>query len=211
MYAFQFGTSLVVPWIPFASVLVSYTKNEPYNYTHDRTFVPWLNSEFEGRTLPTETAYVNNGESLGYYIPPNSDEILFRLQTMPTMHSMAHFQYQMIRRGATHGSSAVDGSHLLSELSPHDRKKDPVLRKFFLRDGAYQWQHIFRIGGEYSLSRVNIPIRVFGEAGVVYSYYTNIEGEANSGTASAYRKINTSVYPAATGFIASIGFRLYMW
>ena len=212
MYAYQVGAKAPLPWFgSFTNALFSYTKNEPYNYTHRRMFVPWHNSiTSSGDIMPLETNYVNNGVSLGYYIPPNSYEFLFRLETMITSNSSQHFQYQLIRHGATHGPSAVDGSHLFSELDPNGRMENPVLRKFFLKDGAYQWQNIFRLGGEYLIPRLTLPIRVFGEFGVVYSYYTDIDGPANSGSASSYKVIDTIEYPTTTGFIGSIGFRLFL-
>ncbi|MDR0289301.1 MAG: hypothetical protein LBI06_00005 [Treponema sp.] len=210
MYIYQFGTKLSVPRLPFSSIILSYTKNEPYNYTHTRIFVPWANNEFKGQAMPMETAYLNNGESIGYYLQPNSDEILFRFESMPGVNARAHFQYQMVRHGATHGESAVDGSHFLSELDPNGRDSNAILRKYFLHDGAYNWLHIFKIGGEYSLARLNLPICLFGEAGVVYSYYTNTEESANSGAAYSYKIIDTAVYPKSTGVIVNVGFRLFL-
>ena len=216
-FAYQVGARVPVPWFgSFTSVVLSYTKNEPYNYTHRRIFAPWHNSDFNGKDLPLETAYVNNGVSLGYYIPPNSDEFLFRIETMPTISSRLHVQYQIIRHGAAHGSRAVDGSHLLSELNPSGRTDNPVLRKFFLKDGAYQWMHIAKIGGEFALPQdlfgnVFIPTRIFFETGFVLSYYTDIDSSINpnSGSPNSYSRINTSEYPLSTGFIVTFGIRFF--
>lgn len=210
MYAFQAGIKAVFPWLAFASVGVSYTKIEPYCYTHTRIFVPWYNNEYEGKPMPMETAYINNGEGLGYYLPPNSDELLFRFESMPAVHTAVHFQYQMVRHGAAYGSKAVDGSSFLSELDPSGRSEKEVLRKFFLQDGAYQWQHIFRIGAEHTLAKISLPIRIFGEFGVVYTYYTDIEGPANAGSPLPYSIIDTQEYPTSVGVILSIGFRLFL-
>ena len=69
LYAFQIGTSFNIPWLPFASIKISYTKNEPYNYTHPLVKTPY-NSEL------MEQNFVNFGRALGHYIPPNSDELL---------------------------------------------------------------------------------------------------------------------------------------
>jgi hypothetical protein len=156
-----------------------------------------------------ETAYANNGKSIGSYLPPNSDEILFRFETMPTVQSTARLQYQMIRHGADYGSGAVDGSSLWSELDPVGRSTKDVLRKHFLEDGAYQWTHIIKIGGEYSFTQYKLPFSLFAEAGVVFSYFTNIEGTPNSGSPSPYSIIETAEYPHSTGIIATIGFRLF--
>jgi hypothetical protein len=196
MFAFQLGVSAVIPWIPFSSIKFSYTKIEPYNYTHTREFVPWYG------TIAMETNYVNNGVSLGYYLPPNSDEILVRLESVPHNRSLVYLQYQLIRHGADYGSRAVDGSSFWSELDPDNRSSNPILEKHFLKDGAYQWMHIIRLGGELSISR---PIKLFGEAGFVYSYFTDISGKVNSD----YSTINTYEYPQSTAFIATLGVRIF--
>jgi hypothetical protein len=204
MFAFQFGTSVAIPWLSFTSVKLSYTKNEPYNYTHTREFVPWYGDIY------MKANYINNGASLGHYLPPNADEILFRFETMPAVRSRIHLQYQMIRHGADYGSSAVDGSSIWSELDPDGRSTDPLLKKFFLHDGAYQWMHIAKLGGEYTFSIAGVPVTLFAEAGVVFSYFTNIEGPANiTGTSHDYSIINTPEYPHSTAIIATLGFRLF--
>jgi hypothetical protein len=203
MYAFQTGAQVYIPWLSFSSLSLRYTKIEPYCYTHTRELMPWY-----GEAL-METAYTNNGESLGYYLPPNSDELLLRFKTMPLPHTQAHFQYQMIRHGADYGSSAVDGSSFLSELDPEGRSDKVVLRKYFLRDGAYEWLHILKIGAEHSFAWSKIPLQIFGEVGVVFSYFTNIDGDANSGSPSSYSIIDTAEYPQSNYVVATIGFRLF--
>jgi hypothetical protein len=205
MYAFQIGGSAYIPWLPFTSASLRYTKIEPYTYTHTREVVPWYDN-----SLLMETSYTNNGRSLGYYLPPNSDELLFRLESIPTVNTTAHLQYQMIRHGADFGDSAVDGSSLLSELDPSGRSTKPELRKYFLRDGAYQWFHIVKLGAAHTFYINNfIPFQLFGEAGVVFSYFTNIDGKANSGEAFDYTVIDTVEYPKTTTFIATIGIRIF--
>ncbi|MDR2499943.1 MAG: hypothetical protein LBD37_02525 [Treponema sp.] len=207
MYAFQAGVSINFPWLPFASVNFLYTKVEPYCYTHTRIFVPWYESEFEGDKVPMETSYTNNGESLGYYLPPNADEFLLRFASRVGGQFDVSAQYQMIRHGADYGSAAVDGSSFLSELDPDGRSDKDVLRKYFLQDGAYQWQQIFKIGAGYTFDKY--PIRLFGEFGVVYTFYTNIEGKPNAGSPSAYTIVNTAEYPKSTAVLATLGVRFY--
>jgi hypothetical protein len=204
MYALQAGIAAPLPVLPFAQVKLSYTKIEPYCYTHTRDIMPWT-----GET-PMERAYVNHGTSLGYYLPPNADELLLRFDATPAAKTQVHAQYQMIRHGADHGDQAVDGSSFLSELDPTGRSENPVLRKFFLHDGAYQWTHILKIGAARTFAPKNsIPVRLSVEAGVVFSYYTGIDGPANSGSPSPYKTINTPEYPPSTAFIATIGIRIF--
>jgi hypothetical protein len=198
MYAYQAGVSFYLPWLPFASITVSYTKLEPYNYTHNRIETPWyVNNKME-------TNYVSFGKSLGYYLPPNSDEILLRIQTIPVPRSMIRLQYQMIRHGADYGDRAVDGSSLWSELKDVDRGS---MLKYFLHDGAYQWMHIFKLGGEYSLTGKKLPVKLIGEIGGVYSYFTDSDSEL--GTSGNISIINTPQYPHSLRFIAFVGVQIF--
>jgi len=199
MYAYQAGGSFYFPWLPFASVTLSYTKVEPYNYTHSRGNAPWYTSE-----ILMETNYVNFGKSLGYYLPPNSDEILFSIQTIPDQHSLIRLQYQLIRHGADYGDRAVDGSSYWSELKKIDRSS---MMKYFLQDGAYQWMNVFKIRGEYSFTGKKVPVRLIGEIGGVYSYFTDTDGEL--GTSGDYSIINTPEYPHSLSFIVFIGVRIF--
>ena len=202
MIAWQSGMNFSLPILSFTSLKVSYTKINPYTYTHMRINVPWYGD------LRMETSYTNNGVGLGYYLPPNSDEILVQFKTMPVKSLTTSLQYQMIRHGADFGSSAVDGSNLLSELDPDDRNTNPVLKRYFLRDGAYQWSHIIRVGAEWNLPR--LPVSLFGEVGTVISYFTNIEEQANvTGKPHDYSIIDTAQYPKSTGFVVKIGVRVF--
>jgi hypothetical protein len=198
MFAYQAGGSFYFPWLPFASITLSYTKIEPYNYTHSRTETPWYGSD------KMETNYVNFGKPLGYYLPPNSDEILFRIQTIPVPRSTIRLQYQMIRHGADYGDRAVDGSSFWSELRGKDRSS---MMKYFLRDGAYQWMHIFKLGGEYSFAGKKIPIKLTGEIGGVYSYFTDTDSQL--GTSGNFSVIDTPEYPHSLSFIAFLGVQIF--
>jgi len=201
MLAIQGGINIPLPFLSFTSLKLSYTRINPYCYTHNRNFNPWYGDN------RMATNYVNNGVSLGYYLPPNSDEILVRFETMPVKNLTTSLQYQLIRHGADFGSSAVDGSNLQSELNPEGRSTYDVLKRFFLHDGAYQWFNIIKVGIEWKLP--NIPITLLCEAGAVISYFTNINGPANSGVSMDYKRINTSEYPESNAMILKIGVKVY--
>ena len=120
--------------------------------------------------------YSNNGYSLGYYLQPNSDEFMLSFDCKPNADSTAAFQYQLIRHGADYGDKSVPGSNLYSEL-PRRGRGD--LRKNFLFDGAYEWSHIWTLSGSYKIN-TKLPIKVWANAGVIYDYFTSIEGESVS-------------------------------
>ena len=207
MFAFQAGLQGIIPRLPFASITAAYTKIEPYNYTHTRLYTPW-----NGGAEPMESSYTNSGFSLGYYLPPNSDELKLRFDIRPWFKTAGHFQYQLIRHGADYGSHQVDGSSLISELDPSRRSDKASLNKSFLKDGAYQWMHIIKAGAEHTLR--SLPLTVFGEAGVVYSYFTDISDAEYSkyspapsgGTA---RPPAEGEYSTSTAFILTVGFRVF--
>lgn len=210
MYALQFGASasLPIPHLAFSNFTFQYTKIEPYVYTHQLVTTPWYDDTW------MEEPYMNNGVSLGYYLPPNSDELKLRFESS-VIHGGTfrfHAQYQMIRHGAEHGSRAVDGSGLNSQLDTtgrNDKEGKPELWKYFLHDGAYQWQHIFKVGGSFDMQGLAIPLKLFCDLGVVYSYYTDIDGKPNSGKRYDIHRINTTEYPTQTQFITTVGFKLY--
>jgi hypothetical protein len=203
MLAVQGGATFFLPFLAFSSLKISYTKIEPYCYTHNRHYVPWYPRE----NGPMELAYINNGVGIGYYLPPNSDELQIKLSTMPVKNLTCDFQYQMIRHGTDWGSGAVDGSSLLSELDPDGRNENPVLKKFFLHDGAYEWMHIVKVGAKLKLNKM--PVEFYGNTGVVLSYFTNIDGPANAGKSESYSIIDTDEYPKDTAFIFTIGVRIF--
>jgi hypothetical protein len=70
--------------------------------------------------------------------------------------------------------------------------------------------HIIKVGAEHSFPLKNAtPFQIFGEAGVVISYFTNIDGPANSGSSSAYSVVDTEEYPKSTGFVLTVGVRIF--
>ena len=198
MYAYQAGGSFYLPLLPFASVTLCYTKIEPYNYTHNRMKTPWYADNL------METNYVNFGKSLGHYLPPNSDEILISIQTIPVPQSIICLQYQMIRHGADYGDRAPDGSSYWSELKEEDRG---LMKKYFLRDGAYQWMHVFKLRGEYSFTGKKLPLKLISEIGGVYSYFTDTDSPL--GTSGDFNVINTPQYPHSLSFIAFLGVKIF--
>ena len=196
MIAYQGGLNFPLPLWAFTNLRLSYTKINPFAYTHTRNTNPWNNGIMH-------TGWQHNGAALGHYLPPNSDEFMAQLRTMPARGLTTTFQYQLIRRGANFGSGAVMGSDLFSELDPASRSENPRLRRYFLRDGTYQWMHIARLNAEWSLP--GLPIAIFGEAGAVFSRFTGIDGPSNSGEPRPFSRIDTPEYPTTTTVLFKLG------
>ena len=209
MFAYQTGLQFIIPTLPFASLTASYTKIEPYNYTHEREFLPW----YERSNGPMEQAYVNSGVSLGHYLPPNSDEVKLRFDIRPILRTSAHWQYQLIRHGVNFGSYQVAGSSLVSELDPEGRSDKDSLRKDFLKDGTYQWMHIIKVGAEYRFGA--LPLTIFGQAGIAYSYFTHVRDDVynqynpNQRAQALDGREVLGEYRTSTAYILTLGFRVF--
>lgn len=215
MFAGQLGTKIVLPFLSFANISMRYTKVEPYCYTHQAIkYTPWYNNYIMEN-------YTNNGESIGYYLPPNADEFYFNFSFKPSKNILSNIQYQFIRHGADYGSQQVPGSSLYSELSPFNRDE---LKKYFLRDGAYNWMHIVSVSSSIESKNSALPFMLYGTAGFMFSYYTAIDNDiynkrheyGNNGNSGAnrytkYNFINTDEYPMQVGGTLSFGIKFLFW
>ena len=188
-FAYQAGIRAIIHWLPLAAFTLRYAKIEPYCYT--------------GNAGATGSAFINGGESLGHYLPPNSDELLLRLESMLFPSIKAHIQFQMIRHGADYGYGAVGGSSL------YDILDDDGSVKYFLMDGVYQWDNIFKLGGSFSLKAAGLPISVYVETGFATTNFT-INGKAGIGKEADYEQLpEDPVYRGRSSFVFSVGFRLF--
>ena len=209
MFATQIGLKYLVPKLSFATLGVSYSKVEPYCYTHHAVKTPWYDH-------PLSENYTNNGESLGYYLPPNTDELLVQFNWMPLENLIVDSMFQFTRHGADYGSQQVPGSSLYSEMRVGGRDN---LKKYFLHDGAYNWIYSFSVGANYDLSKYKVPVQLFGNFGLTYSYWTgidetlalnNYQGETAGNCVginydTPYHKINTQEYPETFGGVLTLG------
>lgn len=210
MFATQAGIKAVLPNIPYGSLALRYTKIEPYCYTHHSVnYLPYYDDY-------VCMNYTNNGINLGSYLPPNSDEILLRFDSMPLPNLTTSFSFQMIRHGADYGPQQVRGSSIYSELDNSNRDE---FTKNFLHDGAYNWIHILSLNASYSNRQYKVPFKFNITLGGIVSYYTAISdseyrgpdkwyaGESeNYGNCSGdYSIIDTDEYPFTYGAVLSIG------
>lgn len=200
MFAYQAGTRINVPFLPFTSVSFRYTKIEPYCYTHQSTpRQPWYDYYIS-------ESYTNNGKSLGYYLEPNSDEIFVRVESKPLPTATFGLQYQLIRHGADYGSGAVPGSSIWSELPVPSELRNSFY-KYFLHDGTYEWTHTIALDASYIIKQSKIPLQIYGGIGYVYDFFTQSEKGANQ--KSPYHKINTVEYPIKKGCVMYFGLKLF--
>ena len=165
-YAWQTGFKAPLPWLPFTLFTFQYTKIEPYCYTHFPQDVPHY-------TEPININYAHDGENIGYHLPPNSDEFLFKVFSYPLPRFAATVQYQLIR----HGTGNLEDGQIEGDidiwLDYGNLAAYPD--KDFLHDGIYEWINILKLNVSYTLAFYDITL--WGE----YSYvnvknYGNIKG-----------------------------------
>ena len=193
MFAFQGGIKADIPFIPFTTASFRYTKVEPYCYTHHAiNYTPWYNHYIS-------ESYTNNGECLGYYLQPNSDELNFQVISYPMPDWKFEFQYQLIRHGVDWGSKAGIGNNLYSELQVANRGD---LYKYFLHDGLYEWSHIVSINASYDFNNLDLPIKLTAGLGYIYDYFTDIDGQP--GRKTKYHSFSSDEYPVKNGVVGNI-------
>jgi len=191
-YAYQAGIKTAVRWLPLGAFTLRYTKVEPYCYTDSY-------DGYGGKRLPSMSAFVTSGESLGYYMPPNSDELLIRLESIFLPDLKAYLQFQMLRHGVDYGDGAVGGSSL------KDRLDDPRSQKHFLEDGMYRWNNVIKLGGSFKFMIGPVPVSVYAETGYISTSFT-INGSAGTGNQADYDSVSGA---GSDGFIFSVGFSLF--
>jgi hypothetical protein len=54
-----------------------------------------------------------------------------------------------------------------------------------------------------------LPVKIYGEAGIVFSYFTNIDGPANQGGPSPYHIVDEEPYTKSTAVILTLGIKLF--
>ncbi len=204
MFAYQAGFKYLIPNLPFGKISLRYTKIEPYCYTHHSiNYTPWFNHYISQN-------YTNDGYGIGYYLDPNSDELRVDFEVKPADTLTLSSTYQLIRHGSDYGSQAVPGSSYYSEMSPYDRSE---LRKYFLHDGAYNWINILSVGCKFTPKNFRYKFELYGNLGLVYSYYTVIASEAYTSDGKAencnyetpYSVANNDEYPNLFGTVLNLG------
>ena len=197
-FAYQAGIKSVFPWLPFGSVSFRYTKIEPFCYTHNAIKAPWS-------SYYVASSYTTKGESLGYYLQPNSDEFLLSFKANPLQSFTLGFNWHLIRHGADWGNGAVEGSNWYSELTPGSARI--YKSKYFLLDGTYEWTNMFVINGSYNFKQFNIPLTIDFGIGYIYDWFTGVD--TNGIKNESFHYINDAEYPEINGIVLSLGFSLF--
>ncbi len=203
MYSYQAGLEAVIPGLPWTTALLQYTKIEPYCYTHySVNNSPW----YDG--LYMQTGYQNNGESLGYGLEPNSDEIMFKLRSQPKRGFTSEFGYRLVRHGTGPGSTfdSWGGSEEGDKITPDndlDGAYGQTGRKNFLKDDIYEWFHIFSLGGTWDLTSQGSPVAFGAGYSYVFKYFTDYE--SNGG----FKPMNSAGYENEHRHIVTLSLTIF--
>lgn len=140
MFALQGGAKIRLPGVPFGMLTAQYTKIEPFVYSHYPTWYP-------DYRMRVDTSYTQDGENLGYYLPPNSDELLVKLDAMPADGFRIGIRYAFVRHGDNPWSDWNAGLPRIygDPYKYMDYKKLTQYNKDFLHDGIYDYNHIGRV------------------------------------------------------------------
>lgn len=170
----QAGIRWIIPGLPFTVAGFQYTKIDPYTYTHYAQDYPFFDSSYY-----FDSSWTNDGENLGYHLPPNSDEFLLRIDSLPVKSLALFAQYQFIRHGEGNWEEGeIEGDTSAGgEAGGTAHAYHATGDKDFLNDGVYEKIHIATIGASYEIETDYIPLSFE----IDYSFVTgdnmdNIEG-----------------------------------
>ncbi len=171
MFALQGGAKIPLPGLAFATLTAQYTKIEPFVYSHYPTWYP-------DYRLRVDTSYTQDGENLGYYLPPNSDEFLVRLDMTPTPGWRVGLKYSFVRHGDNPQADWVAGQpEIFGNVNDYmDYNQLYSYNKNFLHDGIYDFSHIGNINIAWrpltppDLFGVAIPLELGASYGLAYTW-----------------------------------------
>ena len=131
-----------------------------------------------------DTSYTQDGENLGYYLPPNSDEFLAKIEAMPAPGWRASLQYSFVRHGDNSDAHYAAGDPLIyGDVSKWmDYSKLSSYNKDFLRDGIYDYNHIAKLKVWWRPSKAPVlfgaalPLELGAGYGLSYTWWEDGTG-----------------------------------
>ena len=136
-YAWQVGwkTNLLSELIPGTTSTLKYTRLTPFVYTHypDAKF-----NTFGDR--PNDLTYTHDEFNLGFYLPPNSGELQWKLVNIAVPDLVLSLDNRMILHG-TNDLASTNVYQIYGDVNRHQLGADvyqyPLLN--FTKDGIYDW------------------------------------------------------------------------
>nr|HPG97211.1 hypothetical protein [Rectinema sp.] len=189
MFALQGGAKIPLPFLSFATLTAQYSKIEPFVYAHYPTWYP-------DYRMQVDTSYTQDGENLGYYLPPNSDEFLVKLDMMPARDWRLSLKYSFVRHGDNPDSNVGD-LVIFGDVNKWLVYTPALLYmdKNFLHDGIYDYNHIGTISVSWRptvpplLFGAEIPFELSAGYGISYTWYEDGTGAGRAIPASEWKNV----------------------
>lgn len=172
MFALQGGAKIPLSFagLSFATLTAQYTKIEPFVYAHYPTWYP-------DYRLRVDTSYTQDGENLGYYLKPNSDEFLVKFEAMPAPGLRTTLKYAFVRHGdnpsKNRGDLVVFGD--VNKDLPYT-PAGIALEKHFLHDGLYDFNHIASLNLSWRPLEARLPFELGLGYGFSYTWWEDTNG-----------------------------------
>ncbi|MBA4409558.1 MAG: hypothetical protein Q8S54_03085 [Bacteroidota bacterium] len=141
-YAWQLGwkTSALSGIVPGTTSTLKYTRLTPFVYTH----YPETDFNTFGSNRPLDMTYTHDEFNLGFYLPPNSGELNWKLENIAVEDLVLILDNRLIIHGtndlASNNIYQIYGDiyrHQMVETTSIDLYKYPLLN--FTKDGIYDW------------------------------------------------------------------------
>jgi len=193
MFAYQGGGAFSLPALPFGMLSAQYTKIEPFVYAH---YPVWVHDS----RLRVEESYTHDGENLGYYLPPNSDEFLVRMDTQLGSGWRLSLGYRLIRHGDNEpasGKTFLTDWQIYGDVEKYqdydNLKKYPD--KNFLHDGIYGYHNIGELQAWWrpyeapEMFGARIPLELGIGYGLSHSRYEDGQGLGRAVPGEEWRSV----------------------
>ncbi len=175
-YAWQLGwkTSLLSEIIPGTTSTMKYTRLTPFVYTH----YPETDFNTFGSNRPLDMTYTHDEFNLGFYLPPNSGELNWKLVNVAVPDLILSLDNRLIMHG-TNDLASTNVYQIYGDVYRHQMGADiyqyPLLN--FTKDGIYDWTIQSELKFDLKMRRAGILnyYRLVGSLG-----YSNTWWKANN-------------------------------
>lgn len=175
-YAWQLGwkTSLLSEIIPGTTSTMKYTRLTPFVYTH----YPETDFNTFGSDRALDMTYTHDEFNLGFYLPPNSGELNWKLVNVAVPDLILSLDNRLIMHG-TNDLASTNVYQIYGDIYRHQMGADiyqyPLLN--FTKDGIYDWTIQSELKFDLKMRRAGILnyYRLVGSLG-----YSNTWWKANN-------------------------------
>jgi hypothetical protein len=192
-YAWQLGwkTASLSGIIPGTTSTLKYTRLTPFVYTH----YPETDFNTFGSARPLDMTYSHDEFNLGFYLPPNSGELNWKLENIAVEDLVLTLDNKLIIHGtndlASNNTYQIYGDiyrHQLEGVSPNGIYDYPLLN--FTKDGIYDWtiQSEFKFDWKIRNTRLINYYRLVGSLGYSKTWW---ESNASGVTAPESKTLFT--------------------